>query len=91
MHKSKVASVLGAALFLAGCATVPQFYAGPPGTSAEARNQAYDTCKARADGAPILAVEEDNWMLLPRVRDNLLVSCMELSGYRLNPNFRSAL
>jgi hypothetical protein len=91
MNRIKTGMMLAAALFLSGCATFPQSYAGPPGATAEARNQAYDKCKARADGAPVLAVEEDNWTLLPRVRDRLLVSCMELSGYRLNPNFQSAL
>jgi hypothetical protein len=92
MTRSKAAMIVGAAaLWLGGCATFPQSYAMPPGATAEMRNQAYADCKARADRAPILAAEADNWTLLPKARDNLLVSCMEQSGFRLDPDFRAAL
>ena len=91
MKANKAAMMVCAALSLSGCAGIAQAYRSPVGVTSAEREQTLDECVARVDAMPILAVEDENWTLFGRARNGLVASCMEARGYRLTPNFESAL
>ena len=89
MKRKTAAMVLGAVLALpgslAGCTAFPQEFTARPGVAAEERAQAYATCRAKADAAPISTVERENWTFSGTAHESLLEGCMEAAGYQLNP------